>query len=450
MLQINLSKYARELYATQNDQTPDHSFVTIFGKVTKVVGLRIEAEGVRASVGELCEILTTDLLTQKITKVKAEVVGFDDDKLFLMPLGEIRGIRTDDPIRLTHEPLTINVGNDLLGRVVDALGRPLDGKGDLSHLDSYSVFNEPINCFDRKIISEVISTGVRAIDGLLTIGKGQRVGIFAGSGVGKSTLMGSIARFASADVNVISLVGERGREVREFVEDALGEEGLKKSVVVAVTSDQSPLLRAQGAVTATAIAEYFRDLGKDVILMMDSVTRFAMAQREIGLSIGEPPTTRGYTPSVFARLPMLMERAGTTGGKGSITALYTVLVEGDDMNDPIGDASRGILDGHVVLSRTLAAQNHYPAIDVSVSLSRLMNSIADDGHKTSAGKFRQVLADYEEIRDAYNIGAYTIGMNPKSDHAIQNIDKMNAFLRQGFEPTPFDQTVQQLSQIFEN
>jgi len=441
-LQINLRKYI--------NQIPNMDFVSSFGKVTKVVGLVIEAEGVSASVGELCRIITMDLMTGNQVDVDVEVVGFEDEKLLLMPLGDVRGIRSGDRICIMNVPLTVPVGEQLLGRVIDALGQPLDDFGDLLCLEEYPVYNSPPSCYSRQRISERVSTGIRAIDSLLTIGKGQRVGIFSGSGVGKSRLLGQIARYAESDVNVIALVGERGREVREFVEDSLGEEGLKRSVVVAATSDQPPLLRVQGAVTATTIAEYFRDQGANVILMMDSVTRFSMAQREIGLSVGEPPTTRGYTPSVFAKLPALMERAGTTSHGGSITGLYTVLVEGDDINDPIGDTARSILDGHIVLSRTLASQNHYPAIDVSLSLSRLMRDIAADDQNAAAGQFRQVLADYEEIRDAYNIGAYTVGMNPKSDYAIEHIDAMNGFLRQGDESSTFEETLDQLSQVFSN
>jgi len=438
---LNLTRYIRELRQS--------SLTSTYGQITKVVGLVIEAKGVAAPVGELCMISATDPETNQPVEVMAEVVGFEDDRLMLMPLGNIRGIKATDRIRITNSSFSVHVDDELLGRVVDALGEPLDDLGSLKSLAQYPVYNTPPDCYNRKRISQIIPTGVRVIDGLLTIGKGQRVGIFAGSGVGKSTLLGMIARNAESEVNVIALIGERGREVMEFVEDALGEEGLRRSVVVAATSDQPPLLRVQGAITATAIAEYFRDQGKDVILMMDSVTRFAMAQREIGLSVGEPPTTRGYTPSVFAKLPMLMERAGTTDGEGSITAFYTVLVEGDDMNDPIGDTSRSILDGHIVLSRELASQNHYPAIDVSVSLSRLMSDVATPAHQAVAGQFRQVLADYESIRDAYNIGAYTVGMNPQSDYAIQHQDPMNDFLRQGNEPNTLDQTIAQLAQVFQ-
>ena len=438
---LNLTRYIRELR-----QRP---LISTYGQITKVIGLVIEARGIAAPVGQLCVILATEPETNQPIEVMAEVVGFEDDRLLLMPLGNIRGIKAADRIRITNASFSVHVDDKLLGRVVDALGEPLDGLGSLKSIAPYPVYNTPPDCYNRKRISQIIPTGVRVIDGLLTIGKGQRVGIFAGSGVGKSTLLGMIARNAESEVNVIALIGERGREVMEFVEDALGEEGLRRSVVVAATSDQPPLLRVQGAITATAIAEYFRDQGKDVILMMDSVTRFAMAQREIGLSVGEPPTTRGYTPSVFAKLPMLMERAGTTDGEGSITAFYTVLVEGDDMNDPIGDTSRSILDGHIVLSRELASQNHYPAIDVSASLSRLMSDVATPAHQETAGQFRQVLADYESIRDAYSIGAYTVGMNPQSDYAIQHQDPMNVFLRQGNEPNTLDQTIDQLAQVFQ-
>ncbi|MEE2911014.1 MAG: FliI/YscN family ATPase [Candidatus Poribacteria bacterium] len=438
---LNLRRYISEIR-----QNP---LVSSYGQVTKVVGLVIEAKGIVAPVGELCIIFATDPDTNQPIEVKAEVVGFEDERLLLMPLGNIRGIKATDRIRLTDTTFTVQVGDGLLGRIVDALGQPIDGLGPLVGLDQYPVHNTPPDCVGRRRITQVIPTGIRVIDGLLSIGKGQRVGIFAGSGVGKSTLLGMIARNAKSDVNVIALIGERGREVMEFVEDALGHEGLQRSVVVAATSDQPPLLRVQGAVTATAIAEYFRDQGQSVMLMMDSVTRFAMAQREIGLSVGEPPATRGYTPSVFAKLPMLMERAGTTSGEGSITGLYTVLVEADDMNDPIGDTSRSILDGHVVLSRDLAAQNHYPAIDVSVSLSRLMSDIASSDHQAAASQFRQTLADYESIRDAYNIGAYTVGMNPQSDYAIENLESMNSFLRQGSQPSEFRQTVSQLAQVFD-
>jgi len=463
--QINLRRYISEISRKQ--------FVSVYGKVTKVIGLVIEAEGINASVGELCHILTQDVAASRHTiqsdlpysiqstlqdgnphsgkqlGIQAEVVGFDGEKLLLMPLGDIWGIRPADRIALKNSSSTVQVGHELLGRVVDALGNPIDGKGQLATQETYPVYNTPPNCYGRKRITETLKTGIRAIDGLLTIGKGQRVGIFAGSGVGKSTLLGMIARFTEAEVNVIALIGERGREVREFIEDSLGEEGLRKSVVVAVTSDQPPLLRVQGALTATAIAEYFRDRGKDVMLMMDSVTRFAMAQREIGLSIGEPPTTRGYTPSVFAKLPMLMERAGTTEGDGSITGLYTVLVEGDDMNEPIADTSRSILDGHIILSRAMASQNHYPAIDISHSLSRLMSEIATSEHKQVAQQFRQVLADYEVIQDAYNIGAYTLGMNPKSDYAIKHIEVINQFLRQDNSPSTFEETITQLTSLFQ-
>ena len=435
---IDFSRYIREMSRKQ--------FVSSYGKVTKIVGLVVDAEGIAASVGELCHILPSRSHGENLEQIVAEVVGFDGEKLRLMPLGDTRGIRASDKVSLTNSTLTVHVGDELLGRVIDSLGNPIDGGGDLTALDTQPVHNFPPSCYERRRITEIVSTGIKGIDGLLTIGKGQRIGIFSGSGVGKSTLLGLIARFTSADVNVIALIGERGREVREFIEDSLGE-GLSRSVVVAVTSDKPPLLRVQGALTATAIAEYFRDQGKDVMLMMDSVTRFAMAQREIGLSVGEPPTTRGYTPSVFAKLPMLMERAGTTDGNGSITGLYTILVEADDMNDPIADTSRSILDGHIVLSRSIAAQNRYPAIDILNSLSRLMVEIVTPEHLQCAERFRQILADYEAIRDAYNIGAYTVGMNPKSDYAIKHIDTMDQFLRQGYDKFTFEETMNQLASI---
>ena len=430
---IDLTPYVQALTTRQ--------LVSTYGKVTKVVGLVVEADGISAPVGELCHILTQH------TRIRAEVVGFDRDKLLLMPLGELRGIQPADRVVLIRSTLRVPVGAELLGRVVDALGTPIDAKGELRNVEAYPVHNTPPNCYVRRRISQILTTGVRGIDGLMTIGKGQRIGIFAGAGVGKSTLLGMIARFTDADVNVIALIGERGREVREFIEDALGD-GLSRSVVVAATSDQSPLLRVQGALTATAIAEYFRAQGKDVVLMMDSVTRFAMAQREIGLSIGEPPTTRGYTPSVFSKMPMLMERAGTTNGDGSITGIYTILVEGDDMTEPVADAAKAILDGHIVLSRAIAAQNQYPAIDVSNSLSRLMSEIVSPEHRKLANTFRQVLADYEAIQDAYNIGAYTVGMNPRSDYAIAHIEKMRDFLRQDSKGVGFEETMAQLGNMF--
>lgn len=409
-----------------------------YGKVTQVVGLVVRAIGVNGSIGDLCRIYAGK---DSQTIIRAEVVGFTRDETLLMPLGSIHGIKSDDRVLSDNKPFRVGVGNCLLGRAVDALGNPIDSADmELKGLNpymafdkSYSVHNDPPDPFERKRINEPLATGIRAIDGLLTCGKGQRVGIFAGSGVGKSVLLGMIARNTSAAVNVIALVGERGREVRDFIEKDLGEEGLARSVIVVATSDQPPLLRSIAPSTAMAIAEYFRDQGNDVLLMMDSVTRYAMAEREIGLAIGEPPTTKGYTPSVFAKLPRLLERAGTTMNRGTITGLYTVLVEADDMNDPIGDTVRSILDGHIVLSRDLAIRNHYPAIDVNQSISRLMVEVTNAEHRNISAKLKETLATYSDSKDLIDIGAYNKGSNPKIDYALNNIDKINEYLRQKIE-----------------
>lgn len=398
----------------------------VTGKVKKVVGLTMEVEGVQAFVGEVCKIKTTGN-----REILAEVVGFKDNVVLLMPLGDLTGIAPGSQVEATGKTLNVGVGFELLGKVLDGVGRPMNFEN-IEYEQEYSLDNDPPNPMQRRRIDTIMSTGIRAIDGFLTCGVGQRVGIFAGSGVGKSTLLGMIARYSDADVNVIGLIGERGREVREFIEKDLGEEGLKKSVVVVATSDQSPLLRLKGAFTATAIAEYFRDKGLKVMLMMDSVTRFAMAQREVGLTIGEPPATKGYTPSVFAMLPRLMERSGNSD-KGSITAFYTVLVDGDDMNEPIADAARGILDGHIVLSRKIASKNHYPAIDVLSSISRLMSEIADPSHSAKAGELRDIIATYMESEDLINIGAYQKGSNPRIDNAIREIGKVETFLKQSMK-----------------
>jgi flagellum-specific ATP synthase len=423
-----------------------------YGKVTQVVGLVIRGVGVSSSIGELCTIWTDDK-----KYIKSEVVGFTKDEVLLMPYGSIQGIKSGDRIMPTHKPLTVAVGSELLGRSLNALGEPIDEIKTGSQVNTfgaspvrYPVHNDPPDPFERKRIKESIATGIRAIDGLNTCGKGQRIGIFAGAGVGKSVLLGMIARNTSADVNVIALVGERGREVRDFIEKDLGEEGLKRSVIVVATSDQAPLLRSLAPSTAMAIAEYFRDQGHDVLLMMDSVTRYAMAEREIGLAIGEPPATKGYTPSVFAKLPKLLERAGTTKDKGTMTGLFTVLVEADDMNDPIGDSVRSILDGHIILSRELAIRNHYPAIDINQSLSRLMVDVTSPEHKKSAGKFRETLATYNDAKDLIDIGAYVKGSNPKIDYALANIDKINNFLRQPIEEnSDFKLTVNNLVQLLD-
>ncbi|MDN5344430.1 MAG: flagellum-specific synthase [Clostridia bacterium] len=413
------------------------------GKVTRVTGLTIEARGLKAAVGELCHIYNNGS-----GPIAAEVVGFREEVTLLMPLGELEGIGPGCRVMAAGHGQVIPVGRELMGRVLDGLGRPLDGVA-LIGGDPQAVNNRPPNPLARRRIKEVLATGVKAIDALLTCGCGQRVGIFAGSGVGKSTLLGMIARHSTADINVIALIGERGREVRDFIEGDLGPEGLARSIVVAATSDQPALVRIKGAFTATAIAEYFRDQGLNVLLMMDSLTRFAIAQREVGLAIGEPPTTRGYTPSVFAALPRLVERAGN-GAKGSITGLYTVLVEGDDMNEPVADTVRGLLDGHIVLSRQLAARNHYPAIDVLQSISRLMPEITAREQQDRAGQLRDLLAAYQEAADLIEIGAYQAGSNPRVDAALQRYDAIHAFLRQGKdEYYAFDATLAALAAIFD-
>jgi flagellum-specific ATP synthase len=381
------------------------------GRVTKSVGIIIESDGPPAEIGELCEIDTDG------GAISAEVVGFRDERLLLMPLGETRRIAAGSPVVASGRPMMVPVSEAMRGRVFDGLCEPLDGGGSSAATAFLPAEAPPPPAMERRIIREPLPMGVRAIDGLLTCGRGQRIGIFAGSGVGKSTLLGMIARNADADVNVIGLIGERGREVREFVEETLGEEGLARSVVVAATSDQPPLVRMRGAQVATTIAEFFRDRGLDVLLMMDSITRVAWAQREVGLAVGEPPTRNGYTPSVFAELPRLLERSGMSA-QGSITALYTVLVDGDDMTEPVADAARSILDGHIVLSRDLAHQGHYPAIDVLESVSRLMDGIVPEDHLHHAREVCQVMAVYAENQDLINLGAYEQGTDPQVDRAI--------------------------------
>jgi len=399
--------------------------VRLNGKVTQVIGLTVESEGPDASVGDVCHIYPA----KSGKPIKAEVVGFRDNKVLLMPLGELHAIAPGCDVVSTGKPLTVQVGSELLGKVLDGLGQPLDGSHIPSRMPHYSTHNVPPNPLFRPRVTEPLGIGVRAIDGLLTVGRGQRIGIFAGSGVGKSTLLGMVARNTSADVNVIALIGERGREVLEFIERDLGPEGLARSVVVVATSDQPALIRIKGALIATTIAEYFRDRGLDVMLMMDSVTRFAMAQREVGLAIGEPPATRGYTPSVFAMLPKLLERSGT-GKTGSITAFYTVLVDGDDMNEPIADAVRGILDGHIVLSRSLANKGHYPAIDVLASVSRVMNDIVPERQLEAANEFKRLLSIYRDSEDLINIGAYQRGSNAEIDRAIEYYDRIRSYSMQ--------------------
>jgi flagellum-specific ATP synthase len=398
----------------------------------------VESEGPDASIGDLCYIYPS----KSTQPLQAEVVGFRDNKVLLMPLGELHAIGPGCDVVGTGKPLTVQVGSELLGKVLDGLGQPLDGSVLPSRMGHYSTYSKPLNPLTKPRVAEPISIGVRAIDGLLTIGKGQRVGIFAGSGVGKSTLMGMIARGTAADVNVIALIGERGREVLDFIERDLGPEGLERSVVIVATSDQPALIRMKGALIATTIAEYFRDRGLNVMLMMDSVTRYAMALREVGLAVGEPPAMRGYTPSVFAALPKLMERAGTSSA-GSITAFYTVLVDGDDMNEPIADAVRGILDGHIVLNRGIANKGHFPAIDILASISRVMKDIVPDEQNDAASNLRRLLSVYKDSEDLINIGAYQQGSNPEIDEAIDANQSILGFTRQKVDEKVHLEEVQQ-------
>ncbi|WP_326910445.1 flagellar protein export ATPase FliI [Sedimentibacter sp. MB31-C6] len=398
---------------------------TYIGKVKRISGMMIEATGTNYKIGEVCEINT-----DKDKKVDAEVVGFNDGRVLLMPYEDIKGIGLGNTVISTKHKLKIPVGDFLIGRIVDAKGQPMDGGEEFCCNEYCYVENEYINPLSRPRIDSSLSFGVKAIDGLLTIGKGQRMGIFSGSGVGKSTLLGMVAKNVKADINVIALVGERGREVREFIDKDLGEEGLKRSILVVATSDQPAMLRVKCALVATTIAEYFKDKGKDVLLMMDSLTRFAMAQREIGLATGEPPVSRGYTPSIYAELPKLLERSGKFNN-GSITGIYTVLVEGDDTNEPISDTVRGIVDGHIVLTRKLANSNHYPAIDINSSISRLMNDIVSEEQNDNAKKLRDILSVYYANYDLISIGAYKKGTNLKLDEAITKIDQVNSFLKQG-------------------
>lgn len=402
--------------------------VNHIGKIENIVGMSMEASGGRASIGDIAYIYNEDRKEQ----IPVEVVGFKNDKIQLMAYENLSGIASGSFVRNTKKRLKIPVGEFLKGRIIDAKGTPIDGKGAFESPRYYYVENPYINPLERPPIDERLDLGISSIDGLNTIGKGQRIGIFAGSGVGKSTLLGMIARNVKADVNVVALVGERGREVREFVEKDLGEDGLKRTVLVVATSDQPAMLRMKCPLVATTIAEYFKDQGQDVLLMMDSLTRYAMAQREIGLAIGEPPVARGYTPSIYAEFPKLLERSGNFT-EGSITGIYTVLVEGDDTNEPVADTVRGILDGHIVLSRRLANANHFPAIDINASISRLMSSIADENHRKLASEIRDILSIYEKNEDLINIGAYKAGSNPKLDDAIARIDNVNRFLCQQVE-----------------
>ena len=432
---INIEKYKQIISETQS--------MNEIGKVIRIIGLVIEADGPSSSIGDLCHIYPDE----NSKPINAEVVGFKDNIIQLMPLGTMEGLKPGSIVISTGSPMKIQVGYELLGRVLDGLGNPIDANIEVKSNKYYSTNTQNINPLSRKRIEEPLSLGIRSVDSCITVGKGQRMGIFAGSGVGKSTTLAMIARNTTADMNVIALIGERGREVREFIENSLGEEGLKRSVVVVATSEQPSLVKIKAAFVATAIAEYFRDCGHDVLFMLDSMTRIAMAQREVGLAIGEPPATKGYTPSVFAIMPKLMERTGA-GKKGTITGLYTVLVEGDDFNEPISDTARSILDGHIMLSRELAQKNHYPAVDVLQSISRVMNDIVTDEHKAAAAKIRNMLAVYQKNSDLINIGAYIKGTDANIDKAIDLNEIINTFLTQSTdESCPFDETINKLIEI---
>ena len=413
------------------------------GKIEKIIGMTVEASGPECNIGDVCRVYKKG---EQDSFIYAEAVGFQADKVLLMPYTDIEGIGPGSIVDNTGKQLMVKTGNALIGRIVDAIGNPLDDGGEIHYTGEMPISGIPVNPLARPKIAEPLELGVKAIDGTCTLGKGQRIGIFAGSGVGKSTLMGMIAKKVKADLNVIALVGERGREVREFIENDLGEEGMKRSVVVVATSDQPAMMRSKCPMTATAIAEYFMQQGKDVLLMMDNLTRFAMAKCDVGLSIGEPPIMRGYTSSIYSEMPKLLERAGCFEG-GSITGIYAVLVEGDDTNEPISDTVRGIIDGHIVLSRKIAAQNHYPAIDILPSISRLMSIICDKEHKDAAAKLRNLLALYNANYDLIAIGAYKHGTNPKLDEAIEKIDKINGFLMQAVDESfSLDETIRLLKE----
>ncbi|MEW5819604.1 MAG: flagellar protein export ATPase FliI [Cyanobacteriota bacterium] len=435
MDKLDLSKYHRVL--------DSFSSLRHVGEVVQIIGLTIEANGPPSSIGDLCYIYPS----KNSPPLWTEVVGFREDKVLLMPYGELGGLKPGALVVNSGKPMEITVGSELLGRVLNGLGQPIDKNGPLNTSNIYSTTKKSINPLLRKRITEPIALGVKAIDSFITVGKGQRVGVFAGSGVGKSSVLAMIARNTNADMNVIGLIGERGREVREFIENSLGAEGLSRSVLVVVTSDQPALMKIKAAQVATTIAEYFRDGGRDVLFLLDSITRVAMAYREVGLAIGEPPATRGYTPSVFANLPKILERSGTSD-KGTITGLYTVLVEGDDFNEPVSDTVRGILDGHIALSRELAEQNHYPAIDILGSISRVMVDITDSEHQKSAGKIKDLLASYNKAKDLINIGAYVKGTDPKIDKAIDLMPKLNDFLIQPMEKrSDYKKTIEYLIQM---
>lgn len=414
------------------------------GRVTRMIGLTLEAVGIQAAVGDCCRIVLSDK-----SAVEAEVVGFSGDRLYLMPLYPIEGLKQGAKVYPLVDSGQVPVGDSLLGRVINGIGAPIDGLGVLQDVDEVSLAGDIINPLSRDPIKDTLDVGIRAINSLLTVGRGQRLGLFAGSGVGKSVLLGMMTRFTEAEIIVVGLIGERGREVKEFIEHSLGAEGLKRSVVVASPADDSPLMRLRAAQLTTRIAEYFRDQGKNVLLLMDSLTRYAQAQREIALAVGEPPATKGYPPSVFAKIPKLVERAGNgLPGEGSITAFYTVLTEGDDQQDPVADSARAILDGHVVLSRRLAEQGHYPAIDIEASISRAMPQIIDDAHLKSALRFKQLYSKFRQNEDLIAVGAYARGKDPDTDFAMERMPVMNEMLRQSMtDPMPIQQCIQQLMMV---
>lgn len=432
-MNTHLARYYRTIEQTNP--------IRLYGKVSEIIGLLVEGHDTGSSIGEMCRIYPNG----QNDSIMAEVVGFRNGKVLMMPIEGLNGIGPGSRIMPLGKKADVRVGEGYLGRVIDGLGQPIDDKGRIEYEDEYPIYADTINPLKRGRIREPMDLGIRAINGLFSCGRGQRMGIFSGSGVGKSLLLGMIARQTKADINVIGLIGERGREVREFIENNLGEEGLARSVIVVATSDSHPLIRMRAAYVATSISEYFRDKGKHVLLMVDSLTRYAMAQREVGLFLGEPPTTKGYTPSVFSLLPRLLERTGNIEGGGSITGLYTVLVEGDDFNEPIADAARSILDGHITLSRDLASKNHYPAIDVLQSISRVMHDIVDDEHRRKANDILNAVATYRKAEDLINIGAYVEGSNERIDFAIRMIDKINTFLQQDIhESVSFEETKKQL------
>jgi flagellum-specific ATP synthase len=434
-----LSQYKQKAQSQQS--------IVVEGRLTRMVGMTLEAVGCSVNIGERCHIETTSGKFEE-----AEVVGFDDNKIFLMPIGSIHGLGPGARVIPTHRAAEIPVGEALLGRVLDGQGHPIDGKGPVQCLETRPLAAEPINPLHRKPISEPLDVGVRSINSILTVGRGQRMGLLAGSGVGKSVLLGMMTRFTEADVIVVGLIGERGREVKEFIEHILGSDGINRAVVVAVPADNSPLMRLQGAMSATTIAEYFRDKGKNVLLLMDSLTRFCQAQREVALAIGEPPATKGYPPSVFALLPQLVERAGNgVEGGGSITGFYTVLAEGDDQQDPIVDASRAILDGHVVLSRDLADSGHYPAIDIEGSVSRVINQITDDDHRDAISQLKQLYATYQQNKDLISVGAYQKGSDSLIDEAIDMMPQIRSFLCQQInQEVDMTESVNELRQMMQS